>query len=229
MALLSSSADGGTIFRDTFSDGDAEDGRPVKWIRANGDSEIAVENGDLVARDLQFRGGVGAKALTVPFDNTSLRTQFRLLKGFSIGASIRDIQTSPDPTAYAAELRADGTATLRIVKGDVTLSTDTDLNVMEEDVVMQFDAFGNTMRMWLWRPGERMPVEPLLTLTDDQLPAGKVNVGGTGNGEHVEAVFRYVHLADMHIPEPSTFLLASLGLLFGLACARRLRVGADYR
>jgi len=211
LGLLSSlaSVKAGTIFRDTFNDGDAEDGMPVRWVKPSG-GELFVEEGGLVVRSTEVRGLIDTKPLISRLGNTSVRTRFRLRKGTTVGALVRG--------PYFGLINSSGTAILGLsgVGGDF-VSTATDLNVMEEDVVMQVDAIGDSMRMWLWRPGASMPHEPVLTFADAQLARGDVslfgrNVDGSGDG-NIDMIFRYVHVADMHIPEPASLALAAIGVL----------------
>jgi hypothetical protein len=92
----------------------------------------------------------------------------------------------------------------------------TDLDALQEDVILQFDVFGNEMRLWAWRPNEPMPLEPQLTATDDVLPMGEFGVffdAGPDAATPGSGVFRYVHVASTHIPEPSTLAIALLGAI----------------
>ena len=69
---------------------------------------------------------------------------------------------------------------------------------LHEDVVMQVDAFGEDIKFWVWRPGERQPSEPLIHYTSADEP--RTDPGGIQFGS-VEAqnVFRYVRVSDSPI------------------------------
>ena len=93
---------------------------------------------------------------------------------------------------------------------------------MEQDVVLQFDAFDDKLSLWAWVVGDPMPDEPQVVVFDDTYaegPAALVSAGFAG-GPLDSTTFRFIHVANAHIPEPSTFVLMSLGG-FGLIRARR--------
>ena len=67
-----------------------------------------------------------------------------------------------------------------------------------------------------------MPDQPQVVAFDNTYaegPAGLISAGFAG-GPSDSTTFRFVHVANTHIPEPSTFVLMSLGG-FGLLYARR--------
>jgi hypothetical protein len=88
---------------------------------------------------------------------------------------------------------------------------------LEEDVLLQFDVFGDSLKLWVWRPGEPRPIDPLLSATDDAITvAGEVGIDYytlmppprvLGS-----AIFRYVHVSDtpIVIPEPCTATLSAI-------------------
>jgi len=68
----------------------------------------------------------------------------------------------------------------------------------DEDVVMQVDAFGDDIKFWVWRPGERQPTEPLIHYTSADEP--RTDPGGIQFGSvESQSVFRYVHVSDSPI------------------------------
>jgi hypothetical protein len=97
-----------------------------------------------------------------------------------------------------------------------------------EDVALQIDVIGNTIKVWAWRAAEPMPELRLLTGVDtlNELPNG---LPGVYSGQSVPpqptpsiAIFRSVLVATTPIPEPSGASLAAAGsgvlaiaLLFG--------------
>jgi hypothetical protein len=75
------------------------------------------------------------------------------------------------------------------------------LDVTAEDVLLQFDLFGSTLSARAWRPGTPMP--------------GVAQVRDTSVG-----VFRFIHVADTSIPEPSTLFMVILGGITATICRR---------
>jgi hypothetical protein len=76
----------------------------------------------------------------------------------------------------------------------------------EEDVMLQFDVFDNVLAAWAWRPGEPRPSEPLVLAIDERFTEGTVGIdywAQVPNGMLGNAVFRFVHVSDTHIDDPS--------------------------
>lgn len=95
-------------------------------------------------------------------------------------------------------------------------------DIRKEDAVLQIDAIGNEFTAWAWRAGDEMPEQPLFRFTDDTytepgfvavaLSNGDPNADAFATGTS-QAIFRYVHAADMPIhtiPEPAAASTASL-------------------
>ena len=83
----------------------------------------------------------------------------------------------------------------------------TDIDPRMEYIVIQLDVIGDEISVWAWRPNETMPDEPILTAFDDKLEMGPIFLWAASedfDGERVQnvtGVFRYVHVADAHIPD----------------------------
>ena len=93
----------------------------------------------------------------------------------------------------------------------------------QEDVMFQFDAIGNDLQFWAWRPGEAMPSEPQLSAVDDALTEGVPYIGwGIGTVDNPgPGIFRFVQLATTPIPEPSSAAMVGLALAILSVFARR--------
>jgi hypothetical protein len=95
-------------------------------------------------------------------------------------------------------------------------------NPVQQDVMLQFDAFGNKLSLWAWPVSEPMPKEPQVVVFDNTFaegPVGLISAGFAGGPSH-STTFRFVHVAKTHIPEPLSSVLMSLGG-FGLLYSRR--------
>jgi hypothetical protein len=81
----------GTIFRDTFNDGDAEDGSPVTWVPAlpNYPGVFDASSGDYIIQTTGagFQAAVSGVPAVVLTD-TSIRSQVRLLESTDINDNL---------------------------------------------------------------------------------------------------------------------------------------------
>jgi hypothetical protein len=97
---------------------------------------------------------------------------------------------------------------------------------MEQDVMLQLDAFGDKLSLWAWPVGDPMPDQPQIVVFDSTYaegPAGLISAGFSAVPSDT-TIFRSIHVADTHIvPEPSTFLLTGLGGCGLLYTCRRKR------
>lgn len=76
----------------------------------------------------------------------------------------------------------------------------THLRPLEEDVVLQLDAFGTDIKFWVWRHGEPRPEEPVIQYTEDDDPT--TDEGGVLFGTlYSHAAFRNVHISDTPIED----------------------------
>jgi hypothetical protein len=217
------SASGKTIFYDDFRDGDAADGEPVSWVPLpTTQGTYDASSGDYLLAP-QIRA-IGASVPKFVLHNVSIRTQLRMLTPSVSGGGV-ELLARLDPVASTYEGAIDEDGKVYIARTGVSLaSANTDLRPLEEDVIMQFDVIGSSLSLWAWREGEKMPSAPLVTATDSRYFLGQTGVyyfANEANSTLGSAIFRYVHVADMHIPEPSTAVLAVLGLT--CACLRRRR------
>jgi len=207
------------IFSDDFNDGNAQDGMPVTWVPSLGTWDAS--SGDYVAT------GPTPRVALVPdhvLGDTSVRTQVRVTG--TIGAAI-GLRRQP-LFGYAGELRANGTMAIARLDGaalPVFLGgADVPFSPVDQDVMLQFDAFGDKLSLWAWPVGESMPDEPQVVAFDatyPEGPAGLISAAFVASPTD-STTYRFVHVANTHIPEPTTLVLMGLGGLV-LLCARRVR------
>lgn len=222
-AVCALPAQGNTIFRDTFNDGNAEDGVPVMWTpRPDRPGDYNASSGDYILSP--FLPGssenLTSQALDFTLTDTSIRSQVRLESdGSFLFLEARTqyfafIQRFEEERTRAGIGRSDES-------GQILLGSDFDVpfDILDEDAVLQFDVIGNELSLWVWPASGQMPDEPQATAVDDMHASGTVAVGASTEGP---AIYRYVHVADMHIPEPSGLLLAVVGMLGLIAVDARL-------
>ncbi len=201
------------------------DGMPVRWAQSSFDDigTLSAATGDLILTDV-----VVVESFPV-FGDTSIRTRVTLPVDsvgdqVFVGVQARRNDTTND--GYSAGLwPAQGTAFIVRETGSVFLDeARITPDVSQEDVILQFDAIGEELKIWVWRPGEPMPATPQVMANDGMHPDGVISLFSVNFlGPDPEAIFRDVQVDTKHIPEPSTILLsglASLGII--LAGRRRL-------
>jgi hypothetical protein len=214
-----------TIFFDDFSAPDPTNParQPVSWTPDNGSVSI-------VDRDLRIeRTSPGfyarAEASAVSIDNVSVRTQARSIEG-AAGVQLRFTRDASD-TGYLSWLGADGSAAISITGNNFRdiVTAQTGFRPTEEDVLMQFDAIGNQLSLYLWRPGEQSPASPALSVVDNTIAGpGTVLLGFLALPQStLSGSFRFVHVANTHIPEPSSWVVAASSLLGLVASGFRVR------
>ena len=215
--ICAQAASADTIFFEDFNDGNAGDGKPVTWARGSGTWHAS--SGDYVAT------GSLPRISRVPdhvLGDTSVRTQARVVG--NVGATIA-VRRPRVNQGYAGVIRPDGSMTIARVDGAVPValgSAVVPFNPVQQDVMLQFDAFGNKLSLWAWPVGEAMPNEPQVVAFDNTYaegPVGLISSGFAGIPSD-STTYRFIHVADTHIPEPSTFVLMRLGVC-GLLYARR--------
>jgi hypothetical protein len=148
--------------------------------------------------------------------DVSVRTQLRVTEGLA-GALIRWNSRQPVPNGYYGLIRADGTARLGWVGGTwpVLREVATGLDPSQRDVVLQLEANGNQLKLWMWPEGEPMPNLPTLSVADDAVAWGSIALGGVSTDfPHrgpINGVFRYALVTDTLAPEPSMAALWAFG------------------
>lgn len=220
------SVHGQTSFFDDFSDGDAD--APVKWTpRPRAGATFDASSGDYVwttgAEFVPGQPALASNAAEFVFEDMSVVTQLEM-RGPSdnIGVSTRWNEDqlsgyfagiSSNQSLFVGRCDPDGCTTL----GSTSIRP---LIIVGNDLMLRFDAVGNKLSAWAWRPGEEMPASPNVSVEDDTYSSGTVDLflnarqGGSGT-------FRFVSAT---VPEPSTIVLSCLGFLPLLACRRKISV-----
>jgi hypothetical protein len=218
-----SSARAATVFYDDFEDGSVTDGSPETWVKiANWpNTTFNVLGGNLtvgVSVPNPDRGGVvGVPAQTLA--DTSIRAQVRF-DGESNPDEGSGVFVRGDLVSYQAhlfEIASDGGLWFGTI-GSPLQRIDSNLRPRQEDVILQLDAIGDAINAWAWRAGDPMPATPAFSRITSQLPSGIAGVyksaslssQGTSTGT---AIFRYVHVSNTSIPEPTSLWIASLALV----------------
>ena len=215
-----------TVYFDDFNDDSmlADWTVPTFWPLTTFD----VSDGDLRVNPIEPDNSAVIGLFDLNLRDSSIRAQVRIEDGQ--GDEIASVfLRGNDSTgiAHGLQVAVDGGVFLNIAGEFERIGTD--LRPVEHDVVLQLDVIGDAINAWAWKAGETMPSSPLYSRTSSALTEGIPGVsygpsiipplGGSGT-----ALFRYVHVADVSIPEPSTFALTALGLLGPLCYRRRLRL-----
>jgi hypothetical protein len=237
-------------FVDDFEDGSATDGNPVQWVPPDpsvdrGTAEVV--GGDLLITPsptaLPFPGTdpdyieVAVLAENRLYQDVSIHTQLRVSgqDPYWVGIMARDTTAMPQLPRVGVWmfLHIDGNSATSLHTGGrtdegampTTRSIPTSLNAHDTDVHMQLDVFGDTASIFAWADGQERPTSPLLTqhLDVSQMVEGNVGLWYGQWRPPLDALntatFRFVEV----VPEPSTTLLAVLGLIGLAAISRRKR------
>jgi hypothetical protein len=217
---LTNFASASTIFYDDFEDGSATDGSPVTWdtnLQRFPFTQFNVVDGNLRVSSSQVGLGVVGVRDLATLGDTSIRAQVRLESGRSDQAAALFVRGNEvDFRSYHMEIHPDGRVFYGISGSDLNVASN--LRPTEEDVVLQRDAIGNSITGWAWRAGEPKPTTPMFSFVDDRLasgfPGGYFYPVSLVSGDSLgTAIYRYVHVADMPIPEPSGASFAASGVL----------------
>jgi RNA polymerase sigma factor (sigma-70 family) len=216
---------GTTIFYDDFENGSATDGDPVMWET---DPFYQFTTFNVLEGNLRVGvsevGAVGVVGVVSDLTDTSIRAQVRLEGKADEHAAVFVRGNRIDYGAHAFEITVDGGLLLGIDNNYTRINSN--LRPTEYDVILQLDAIGNSIKAWAWRAGEPMPTTPAFSRTTDLLPIGFPGVyyGRPDALPSGAAIYRYVHVASLSIPEPRGASLAAAGgavLAGGLFFGRR--------
>ena len=219
--LCARAASAGTIFFDDFNDGNAGDGTPVTWVPGSGTWDAS--SGDYVATGSLPRV---SRVLEHVLGDTSARTQARVVGNVAVNLAVRRVGVNE---GYAGVIRPDGSMTIARVDGDGVIpvalaSAVVPFNPVQQDVMLQFDAFENKLSLWAWPVGGPLPVKPQVVAFDNTYAEGPVGLISSSAAAlpSDSTTYRFIRVDNTHIPipEPSMFVLMSLAGC-GALCARR--------
>jgi hypothetical protein len=179
-------------------------------------------------------GGMPSSVVDITLTDFSIRTQVRTSTEFGSVFVLARLQAPlvfPSTGGYFGGLdynpnfdgtrlifgRTDGDGNFTFF-GDLTVLP---FDVRTEDAVLQLDIIDNELKLWVWKAGDPMPDQPQLTATDNTYSEGTMRIVNDAENLNI-GTFRYAHVADSHMPEPSTLLLAMFGMA-GTCCYRRRR------
>jgi len=223
----------GTVFYDDFSDGDVtndvpttRDGIPVRWTPTDAPGIRDASSGDYVFEAVPDSGDwFSSGVLDVLLEDTSVRSQVRSTAPYGFANLVVRNQDPVIPQNYFGGIgyRPDyGGTILFLARRDSAEPSDyvflenpvpLPFDIRNEDAMLQLDAVGNELKLWGWRVGDPMPETPQLVTQDATYASGFVRLTvGSGLNKDNTATFRFVHVADTHIPEPSTLLLCIIAL-----------------
>lgn len=203
MIVSGANAHAATILLDTFNDGDATDGMPAAWTALSGFS-----NGDYSAVDNNYvltgdgSGNAIVAYVSVPsddFPDVSLRTQVRT-DGPADGVALFARFDENALVTYQGGIDSNGN--VYIGWNNPTYHslniTSTPLRVANEDILLQFDVFGDSLRLYAWRPGEPRPQDATVQVSDQRFAAGGIGLLNDPQGL-TTATFAFVHAATHQI------------------------------
>ena len=219
----------GGFILDTFEEADYQNGLPATWSTLGaGEATYDTASGDLLIDRTGEVPGVRpdfevtyVELANSMLSDVSIRAQARMLAEDRTNAGNSDPNFGPAVTlaartcfneiphvcggepdewiyidfysnGEARTAQSDAANRERVVK--------TDIRPLDEDVVLQLDAFGEDIKFWVWRSGEPRPAEPIIQYTAEDRPT--IDPGGVMFGTvYADALFRHVHISDTPITD----------------------------
>ena len=210
-----------TVYFDDFEDGSvvndlpiASNGSPIRWTE-----RAAIGNYDMTNGDYRFVPSdetpefIRADALDVALSDTSIRLQGRTTE-IDGGLLVMGRNQLPMDTEsyflgighypdFGGSIMFAGYLT-EGVRRNYFGGTFPQLpfDVLDKDVILQLDIIGDEISAWVWQPGSPRPAEPIIQATNDRYQAaGHVALVSAPGGLNSTSVFRFIHVADAHIPD----------------------------
>lgn len=223
---LNQVSEAGNYFRDDFEDGSATDGTPANWVPVPGwgTGTREVVDGSFVhtpAGSDPILHEMDTDVAGETYGDVSLRSQFSISGScwaVLYARSTYDIPGVVTNFQVFGYVRGFGRNTFQIALGyandlgaNLLAETFVPLPDREADLHLQFDVFGDSMRLTGWPDGSDRPAAPQLTydisaLTDragTKVSEGKIGVFVVPFGPNTQVAFRDFEV----VPEPSTWIL----------------------
>ena len=191
------------FFTDDFTDGQLQDGVPVKWREPEAwGLPLLMPTGDIVDGEYVLTPAADNSTYASPdglvLEDFSIRTQVRSVEptnsfGFHLVFGRQDPQ-SRNANLYWGGIGTDGLlATGRVVNNNIQIRRRMRMpyNVNEDQVNLQLDVFGNTISLTAWPDGEDKPDEPILEFEDELFTQGYVGLEMNPSADLVPAAFQY--------------------------------------
>ena len=207
LMICAQAASADTIFFDDFNDGNAGDGMPVTWVPGSGTWDAS--SGDYVATgSLPRVSRVPAHVL----GDTSARTQARVVGNVAANLAVRRPGVNQrlrwcNPTGRKYDNRQSWRFRCPVALGSAVVP----FNPVQQDVMLQFDAFGDKLSLWAWPVGGPLPIEPQVVAFDNTYAEGPVGLISSSAAAlpSDSTIYRFIHVADTHSLFPSLQLSCS--------------------
>jgi hypothetical protein len=69
------------------------------------------------------------------------------------------------------------------------------------DAVIQLDVIGDLLNVYVWRPGQAKPVDPIMTFNDSTFTSGRAGIIYNENDDNTTGVFRFATASDAPLPD----------------------------
>ena len=218
----------GEFVRDEFDDGRYTDDNPIDWrfgITADGSSASIVDNDLQISMDGRSFFGPGVQNnFWYSYTDSTIQTQARIISPGADGAYVGLAGRSTSPSIYFLILDDAGSFLVGEQFDDQSSSifaeVQTNLDPVNEDVILRYDFDGSEMRAWAWAASDPTPATPLYAFNDTRLTEGTVGLASGSEGGIGTVAYRWFEVGEV-VPEPSTMLMLATGLIAGWTTCRR--------
>jgi hypothetical protein len=193
---------------DDFNDGNAEDGNPVTWTYNESGGvpgTYDASSGDYI---LSNPGGSSDDSLIATvntnFTDVYVRTQAVVLPGMlpeQVGGTLGVVaRFDPATVSGYAAILSNG-AHLQLLRADfgapANLAEARNLPIDTiTDAMIELNIVGDLLSVYLWRPDEPKPTEPVVTANDSTYATGRAGIVHNENHDTVPGAFRFAAAQD---------------------------------
>jgi hypothetical protein len=193
---------------DDFSDGNAEDGNPVTWTYNESGGVPGIydaSSGDYI---LSNPGGSSDDSLVATvntnFTDVHVRTQAVVLPGMlpeQVGGTLGVVaRFDPATVSGYAAILSNG-AHLQLLRvdfgGPLNLAEARNLPIDTiTDAMIELTIVGDLLSVYLWRPDEPKPTEPVVIANDSTYASGRAGIVHNENHDTVPGAFRFAAAQD---------------------------------